>query len=163
MDNNYFESLKFKYSKETGKISSVKVIFSDQTNDTVTISSEFISALEEYKEVTETDKELFFILARAIQLKAENTKGSPSGKVRKYYFGSKYEPFSEMFISKLMMLSELIPLERIANYFDDEAKVEDLNVFLNEKDTFHLLFYLQNDVISEHYDDSNDFQDKDYD
>ena len=155
MENNYFESLKFKYSKETGKISSVKVVFSDQTDDSVTISSDYISVLENYKKISETDKEIFFIIARAIQLKAENSRGSSSGKVRKYNFGSKYEPFSERFISKLMSLSELTPLDQIANYFGDEAKVADLDFFLNKKDVFQLSLYFRNELDSDETDDDD--------
>lgn len=137
--NNYFESLKFKYSKETGRISSVKVVFDDQTGDNVTISQKFLDELD-YHSISfdETSKELFYILARAIQLKAENNKGTSDGKVRKYDFGTKYEPFHERFISKLSMLMKNVPIDTIATFFGEEAKVAYLDFFLNRKDVYEL-------------------------
>jgi len=139
MDNNYFESLKFKYSKEPRKILSVKVVFDDQTGDSVTISRKYLDELEKYDiNYDETSKELFYILARAIQLKAENSKGTSDGKVRKYDFGTKYELFQSRFIAKLSMLLQHVSIEKVATFFGDEAKVEYLDFFLNKKDVYEL-------------------------
>jgi hypothetical protein len=139
VNNNYFESLKFKYSKETGKISSVKVVFDEETGDNVTISKKFLDELENYDiSFDETSKELFYILARAIQLKAENCKGSSDGKVRKYDFGTKTEPFQVRFITRLSLLLKNVPIEDIATFFGTEAKVAYLDFFLNKKDVYEL-------------------------
>ena len=145
MDNTYFESLKFKYSKETGKMSSVKVVFDDQTGDSVTISRKYLDELENYDiSYTEADKDLFYVLARAIQLKAENNKGTSEGKVRKYDFGTKYAPFQLRFVSKLSMLLKNVPIENIATFFSDDAKVAYLDFFLNRKDVYELTILFRN-------------------
>ena len=155
--DNFFESLKFNYSKETGQISSVKVVFSDLTQESILISKDFINEIMKYVPViNENDKELFYIIARAIQLKSENNKGS-FGRVRKYDFSSKYNPFHERFISKLMQLSKYVPLENIVNYFGEDAKVDDLDVFLNRKDIYSLTLFIRDGI-----DDPDDDVDDDF-
>ena len=155
--DNFFESLKFNYSKETGQISSVKVVFSDLTQESILISKDFINEIRKYVPViNENDKELFYIIARAIRLKSENNKGS-SGRVHKYDFSSKHDPFHERFISKLMQLSKYVPLENIVNYFGEDAKVDDLDVFLNRKDIYSLTLFIRDGI-----DDPDDDIDDDF-
>lgn len=158
--DNYFESLKFNYSKETGQIKSIRVVFSDLTDDSILISQDYVSEIMNFvPEISENDKDLFFIIARAIQLKSENKKGSSaSGRVKKYDFSSKSEPFYERFIPKLMKLTQYVPIETIAAFFGEDAKVEDLDIFLNRKDIYALTLLIR-DGIDEEDDDLTDDDD----
>lgn len=129
------DSLTFKY--QNGEISSVRVAFGTEEEDSILINSKYITELRNYLDISEEDKELFFIIARAIQLRKENNRSSRDS-VEKYNLGSKYEPFHETFISKLIEVSKQVPFEVIALYFDDDSKLEDLDIFLNQKTAYEL-------------------------
>lgn len=134
----YYDSLALKYSRKTGKIYSAKVVFDIPTDDQVNISPKFFEELEKNDiHVSEANQELFFILAKAIQLKEENTTRTISGTVNKYDFESKNEPFAEKFIKRLAYLLKNVQIENIATFFAD-AKVAYLDYFLNQIDAISL-------------------------
>lgn len=144
---NYFESLKFRYSRKTGKIHSLRVNFTDEEEDSILITPSFFSELYEYMDVSENDKELFFVLAKAIQLSMENTKGSTNDhRVKKYKLRTPYESFAKRFVTKLMMVAQYVPMDCIANFFSEDAKIEDLDVFLNQKDAYELTLLLRDGI-----------------
>ena len=121
------------YSPEGKTISSVIVDFDGEKDDRITITREYISELNKYFAVSEDDTSIFFIIARAIQLKKENYRDINSS-TKKYKFGSKDGSFPKALVSRIMALKDLIPLEVIETYFGDDAKIQDLNFFLNHED-----------------------------
>lgn len=144
---NQFESLKIRYSKDTRKIYSVRVNFTDEEEDSILITHNFFSELYEYIDVSEADRELFFILAKAIQLSKENNRGRTNdNRVKKYEFSSYHESFAKKFVTKLMLVAKYIPMDRIAEYFNEDAKVEDLDIFLNQKDVYQLTLLLREGI-----------------
>lgn len=142
------ERLHFHYAKGTNNFSSATVFFSDQNDDGVRIPSTYISEVRKLTEISEADRDLFFILARAIQLKSENTKVI-DGVVKKYDFGSPVETFEEIFIPKLIQLTKYVSLGTIANYFNEDAKVEDLDIFLNRMDVHELSLHILDETYGE--------------
>lgn len=127
--------LTFTYQK--GEIYTVRIGFDAEPDDSVLIPAKYINELRKYYTVSEEDKDIFFILARAIQLKKENKKGNDSS-VKKYQFGSKNEPFHEVFIAKLISVARQVPTGIIALCFGDDAKVEDLDIFLNRLPSYDI-------------------------
>ena len=134
------DSITYKYKR--GEISSIRVSFGTEDEDSILISAKYLAELQKYLDISEEDVELFMVIARAIQLKKENDKAS-MGCGKKFELGNKYEPFHEVFISKLMDLSKQVPLENILLYFDDDAKLEDLDIFLNQKSSFELALMMR--------------------
>ena len=158
--DNYIESLSFNY--KNGEVSSVRVTFNADLDDSVLISSKYIDELRKYYDISEADKEVFFIIARAIQLKKDNKK-KIDGAGKRYNFGSKYEPFHEVFISKLIDLAKQVPLEIIASNFGYDAKVEDLDIFLNRKSTYSLALMMKSGISLSECNDASEDNDDDFD
>ncbi len=92
---NYFETLEFKYNKKDGNIRSIRVDFGG-TDNSVLIKNHFIRELEKRELLCENNKEVFFIIAKAILIKEENAKRI-SGYSRPYKLGNK-EEFAKKFV-----------------------------------------------------------------
>lgn len=117
--------LKFRY--KDAHISSVSVSFDSEPEDAVLISGDYLKELSRYLEVTEDDIEIFYILARAIQLKKENSRKIEDSK--KYELCSEHEDFIQIFTFKLVEMAKYVHLSIVADYFDYDAKLEDLYIF----------------------------------
>lgn len=147
---NYIESLKFRYSKETGKIYAVRVNFTAEDEDSILITPSFFKELYEYIDVSEADKDLFYVLAKAIQLSKENNRGSAKQqRVKKYTFRTPGESFSKRFVKKLMLVTQCVPIGCIADFFNEDSKVEDLDIFLNKKDVYQLILFIRDGIDEE--------------
>ncbi len=138
------DSLSFNY--QHGEITTVRVIFDEELEDSVLISSKYINELRKYLDIAEEDKEIYFITARAIQLKKENAKGI-DGAVKKYDFND----FHKVFIEKLIDLAKLVSLDIIASYFGHDAKVEDLDIFLNHASAYTLALVMKSGAAINEY------------
>ena len=139
------DSLIFNY--QHGKISSVRVVFDEELEDSILISKKYINELRNYFDISEEDKGIYFIIARAIQLKKENSKVI-DGAVKKY----KFSDFHKVFIEKLIELSKIISIDIIASYFGYDAKVEDLDVFLNKASLYTLALVMKSGAALNEYD-----------
>ncbi len=135
----------YRYSKKDNSISSVVVDFDGEKDDRITIPKEYISELTNYFTVSEDDTSIFFIIARAIQLKKENYRDINSS-TKRYKFGSKYGAFPRALVSRIMALKDLIPLEVIETYFGDDARIQDLDFFLNHEDIFEVAACIYEDL-----------------
>lgn len=165
MENYGIESLKFRYSqKESGKIYSVRVNFTDEDEDSILITPSFINEVYEYMVISESNKELFYILAKAIQLSKENLIGSVhNGYVKKYRLDADGESFAKRFVRKLMVITQYVPMDIVAEYFNEDSKLENLDIFLNQKDIYELTLLLRDDIDTDTTADENsDFSDDDY-
>ena len=153
------DSLVFNY--QHGEITSVRVVFDEEPEDSILVSSKYINELQKYYDISEEDKEIYFIIAKAIKLKRENNKAI-DGTVKKYDFGNKHEPFHKIFIAKLIEIIELIPTDVVASYFGNDAKVEDLDIFLNKASTYTLALLMKSGAALNEYDaffeDDDDFE-----
>ena len=137
-------SLSFNY--QHGEIFTVRVVFDEEPDDSILISAKYINELRKYYDISEEDKEIYFIVARAIQLKKENAK-SIDGAVKKYDFSD----FREVFIEKLIDLAKLVSLDIIASYFGHDAKVEDLDIFLNNVSAYTLALIMKSGAALNEY------------
>ena len=137
-------SISFNY--QHGEISSIRVTFDHEPEDSILISAEYINELRKYYDISEEDKEIYYIIARAIQLKKENTKGI-DGAVKKYNF----DDFHKSFIEKLIDLSKLISIDIIAIYFGNDAKIEDLDIFLNVASSYTLALLMKSGAAINEY------------
>lgn len=165
MENYGIESLKFRYSqKEIGKIYSVRVNFTAEDEDSILITPSFINELYEYMEISESEKELFYILAKAIQLSKENNIGNVhSGRVKKYRLDSNGESFAKRFVRKLIVVTQYVPMDIVAEYFNEDSKIEDLDVFLNQKNVYELTLLLRDNIdIDTATTEISDFSEEDY-
>ncbi len=153
------DSLVFNY--QHGEITSVRVVFDEEPEDSILVSSKYINELQKYYDISEEDKEIYFIIAKAIKLKKENNKAIDDA-VKKYDFGNKYEPFHEIFIAKLIELSKMLSVDIIASYFGHEAKVEDLDIFLNQATPYTLALLMKSGAELNEYEafseDDDDFE-----
>lgn len=136
MENNY-ESLEFNYKKSDGSISSIKVDFGG-TDNSVIIKDYFIRELDKANLLSECNKEIFFIIAKAILLKKENSK-AVDGCCSPYELGNK-EEFSRLFVRRLrqILFYYNISIETVVSFFE-EGKVEDLNIFINQPSELEFL------------------------
>lgn len=143
LDNTMISALSFKYGRD-GRISSVRVSFTEEPEDDVTIGKEFLSELRNYNvDVNERQKEYFYIIARAIQLKNEYGKvKSLDGQRCHYSFSSKGHPFCEIFVERLMSVLSKTTIDSVINFFNDDAKIDDLDLFLNRMDSYQIALYI---------------------
>lgn len=125
------DNIKFHYSSKTGKVTSADVYLDGEL---IVISQGFISELEKYACISDYDDEMFAILARAVELRAENSK-KIQHCVRKYKLGSSVTDFAHMLIPRLLELKQLVSINVIAAYFE-EAKIEDLDLFINRMNIY---------------------------
>ncbi len=147
MDN--IDSLTFNYKH--GEISSVRVIFDEEPEDNILISSKYIDELRKYYDISEEDTDVYFIVAKAIKLKRENNKAI-DGAIKKYDFGNKHDPFHKVFIAQFIELAKLVSVDIIALYFGHDAKVEDLDIFLNQATPFTLALLMKSGAALNEYD-----------
>lgn len=138
MENNY-EALEFKYNKSDGRIISIRVDFGG-TDNSVVIKDHFIRELDKANLLSECNKEIFFIIAKAILLKKENSKAI-DGCGFPYKLGNK-EEFPRLFIMQLrkILYKHYVPIETLVSFFE-EGKVEDLNIFINHPSELEFLTF----------------------
>ena len=148
MENYGMESLYFRYSRsDYRKIYSVCVNFTSEDDDSIIIGPSFIKELSNYMYISEDDKELFYVLAKAIQLSKENNNGSTKdNRVKKYKLSTSKESFAKRFVRKLMLVAQTVPMDLIVKYFNEDAKLEDLDIFLNQKSAYELTFLIGEDI-----------------
>lgn len=136
------ESFEFKYNKKDGSISSIRVDFGG-IDDSVIIKSHFIRQLERHNLLFEYNKDVFFIIAKAITLKRENSR-TVSGCRSPYNLGNN-EEFSELFVKRLyqILFYYNISIETVVSFFK-EYKIEDLNNFINQPSMLEFLTFEKN-------------------
>ncbi len=133
--------LKFNYSGADDSISSI-IVDLGGFEDSIRIPRTYIIAAQNYWEINEENTALLFILARAICLRKENNAAtSTSGRAKKYKF-SNASTFPYKFAEKLNAVLKLVPIEEVELYFA-EAKVDDLDYFLNRSTAEQFAGYLK--------------------
>lgn len=154
----YFDSLEFKYNPK-GQITSVNVDLGGVDNS-ISIQGLFIKELERHNFLDENNKEIFLIITRAIIIKRENSK-RVNGTRKPYNLGNN-EEFPKLLVRRISELLKFnISVDSLVAYFN-EAKIEDLNNFINHPTLIDFWDPVSTDLkeISDEYDDhyyGNDF------